>query len=66
MQVIAPSLHLVERAAEIPTNIPEDMSHELSNPSRDRIAPIFGDKDQMIIQAINDTSSSAQVGTRHG
>jgi hypothetical protein len=48
-----PPIHLVERAAKIPTNLSEYVSPELSNPSRDRIPSIFGDKDQVIIETVN-------------
>src|ERR1017187_2463105 len=56
------AVKLVERAAEIGADLPEDAAKERAHAGRDRPAAVFCHKDQMIIEAIDDTSSSTKRG----
>jgi hypothetical protein len=66
MQVVGLSVHLVERAAKISADIRKHLAKELPNTCSDGAPPIFCHEDQMIVQAVNDTSSSAQTSFPHG
>jgi hypothetical protein len=66
MQVIGPPVHLIERAAKIATDIRKHLAKELPNPCSDGAAPVFGHEDQVIVQAVDDTSSSAKSSFPHG
>jgi hypothetical protein len=66
MQVVGLSVHLVERAAKIAADIRKHLAKELANPCSDGAPPVFCHEDQVISQAVNDTSSSAQSSFPHG
>ena len=66
MQMVGLAVHLVERASKIATDIRKYLAKELPDTCSDGVPPIFGHKDQMIIQIIDDTSSSAQPCLTHG
>jgi len=57
MQVIGPPVHLIQGAPEIATNIRKHLAKEIANACSNGTSSIFGNKDQMIIQAVDDTSS---------
>src|ERR1017187_2771166 len=62
VQMIGFAVKLVERAAESGADLPEDAAKERAHAGRDRPAAVFCHKDQMIIEAIDDTSSSTKRG----
>ena len=66
MQVVGLAVHLVKRAAEIATHIRKYLAEELPHTCGDGAPPIFGHKDQVIVQIVDDTSSSAQPCLTHG
>jgi hypothetical protein len=62
VQVVGFAVHLLELASEVGTNFRKNGLEKFPDPSRDGPTAKLGHKDQMIMKAVNDCSSSADAG----